>query len=47
MALVALLDDFWQEQGRDSASVLVLLDISVTFDTINHGILLEWLHELD
>ncbi|XP_062818981.1 probable RNA-directed DNA polymerase from transposon BS isoform X1 [Anolis carolinensis] len=39
-ALVALVDDLRRELDRGSASLLVLLDISAAFDTIDHGILL-------
>ncbi|KAF7238147.1 Sperm-associated antigen 17 [Varanus komodoensis] len=39
-ALVALYDDLCRERDRGSASLLVLLDLSAAFDTINHGILL-------
>ena len=39
-ALVALYDDLLREAVRGKISVLVLLDISVAFDTIDHGILL-------
>ncbi|KAF7245550.1 hypothetical protein EYD10_08337 [Varanus komodoensis] len=40
-ALVALYDDLCREKDRGSASLLVLLGLSVAFDTINHGILLD------
>ncbi|KAF7252624.1 Craniofacial development protein 2 [Varanus komodoensis] len=36
-ALVALYDDLCGERDRGSASLLVLLDLSAAFDTINHG----------
>ncbi|XP_058032614.1 uncharacterized protein LOC131195008 [Ahaetulla prasina] len=42
-ALVALVDDLWRTRGRGCSSVLVLLDLSTAFDTIDHGILLQWL----
>ena len=45
-ALVALLDDLLREANRGETSLLVLLDISATFDTVDHGILLGRLSEL-
>ncbi|KAF7235057.1 hypothetical protein EYD10_18093, partial [Varanus komodoensis] len=36
-ASVALYDDLCREKDRGSASLLVLLDLSVAFDTIDHG----------
>ncbi|KAF7253219.1 hypothetical protein EYD10_00056 [Varanus komodoensis] len=40
-ALVALYDDLCRERDKGSASLLLLLDLSAAFDTINHRILLE------
>ena len=45
-ALVALFDDLLREADRGKMSLLVLLDISTAFDTIDHGILLGKLSEL-
>ena len=39
MALVALLDDLLREADGGNMSLLVLLNISVPFDTVDHGIL--------
>ena len=44
--LVALFDDLLRESNRNKMSLLVLLDISATFDTVNHGILLGRISEL-
>ena len=40
MALVALQDDLLREADRGKTSLLILLDLSVAIDTINHSILL-------
>ncbi|KAF7252571.1 RNA-directed DNA polymerase from mobile element jockey [Varanus komodoensis] len=45
-ALVALYDDLCRERARGSASLLVLLDLSAAFNTIDHGILLDRLRGL-
>ena len=46
MALVALFDDLLRKADRGKRSLLVLLDISATFDTVDHGVLLGRLSEL-
>ncbi|XP_070796004.1 proto-oncogene Mas-like [Pituophis catenifer annectens] len=45
-ALVALVNDLWRARDGGCSSILVLLDPSVAFDTINHDILLQRLGEL-
>ncbi|KAF7241731.1 Band 4.1-like protein 5 [Varanus komodoensis] len=45
-ALVALYDDLCKERDRGSASLLVLPDLSVAFNIIDHGILLDRLARL-
>ncbi|KAF7239262.1 WD repeat-containing protein 90 [Varanus komodoensis] len=45
-ALVTLYDDLCRERDRGSASLLVLLDLSAAFNTIDHGILLDRLARL-
>ncbi|XP_058023847.1 uncharacterized protein LOC131190529, partial [Ahaetulla prasina] len=45
-ALVALVDDLWRARDKGYFSALVLLDLSVAFDTIDHGILLSRLGSL-
>ncbi|XP_067320839.1 uncharacterized protein [Anolis sagrei] len=44
--LVALVDDLRRELDRGSVSLLVLLDLSAAFDTVDHGILLGRLAEM-
>ena len=46
MALVVLYDDLLREADRGKISLLVLLDISTAFNTIDHSILLRKLSEL-
>ena len=45
--LVTLQNNFLTETDQWSAALLVLLDLSATFDTVNHGILLRWLESLE
>ena len=40
-ALVALYDDLCREKDRESVTLLIFLNLSAAFDTIDHGILLE------
>lgn len=37
-ALVELMDDLWQEQDGAGTSTFIVLDLSVAFNIINHGI---------
>lgn len=48
MALITLLHDSWHGQDGNYryVSILALLDVSVAFDTFNHGILLDRLRGL-
>ena len=39
--MVALYDDLCQERDRGSVTLLILLDLSAAFDTIDHGVLLD------
>ena len=45
-ALVALFDDLLGEANKCKVSLLILLNISATFDTVDHSILLRRLSEL-
>lgn len=45
-ALVVLMNDLWLEWDAAGASIFALLDISVAFSTINHGIFWGQLKEL-
>ena len=39
--MVALFDDLCRERDRGNASLVILLDLSAAFDTIDHGVLLD------
>ena len=39
--MVALYDDLCQERDRGSVTLLIPLDLSAAFDTIDHGVLLD------
>ena len=41
-----LQDDLLREADRGICTLLVLLDLSAAFDTIDHGVLLDWLSEM-
>lgn len=43
MALIATVNNMWQEQDGSGASIFALLDFLAGFDNINSGILLDWL----
>lgn len=47
VAWLALIDDLHQELHRESVSLMVLLDLSVVFSIIDHGVLLNWLTQLE
>jgi len=40
-AIIHVLSDLLDAVDRDDTAMLVLLDLSATFDTVDHGILLE------
>lgn len=44
-----LMDNSWQEQNGDTASIFALLDVLAAFNTIDYGILWsqEWEMEMD
>lgn len=43
-ALVALVDEQWQNWDGCGASIFVLLDLAMVFNTIKHSILLSWFY---
>lgn len=47
IALGALVDDLRKNLGSKRASLLILLDLSLAFDTIHQNIIWEYLTELD
>lgn len=42
-ALVTFMNNLWREQDKHSVSLFALLDLSASYNTIGHGILLGWL----
>jgi len=42
-ALLQVLDSMYTAANDKQVTVLISLDLSAAFDTLNHGMLLEWL----